>query len=205
MASISPLRRSPEHKPVALDARAMDNLRYIRETMEGAASFTAVPGWGGVIIGAEALAASVIASQQLTAERWLLTWVVAAAVAVLIGSAAMLRKARQADTSILSRPGRRFALSLLPPLVAGALLTVVLYRMGDIAILPGLWLILYGAGVVSGGAFSVRIVPAMGLVFMAIGALALFSPASWGNVYMAVGFGGMHLIFGSVIAWRHGG
>ncbi len=205
MASIHPLRRPAEQAPVALDLRAMDNLRYIRETMEGAASFTAVPGWGGVLIGCTAIAASVIASRQPTAELWLATWVISAAISALIGSAAMVRKARRADTSILSRPSRKFVLSLSPPLVAGALLTFALYHAGATAVLPGLWLILYGAGVVTGGAFSVRVVPAMGVAFMLLGTAALFSPAAWGNVFMAAGFGGLHLIFGAMIAWRHGG
>lgn len=204
MADIHPIR--PRNSdPLALEARAMDNLRYIRETMEGAASFTAVPGWGGMLMGITALVAAFIASVQPTHIYWLGVWIVEAAVSCLIGAVAMLQKARKADTPLLSQPGRRFALSLSPPLVAGALLTLFLFRAGSVALLPGLWLLLYGAGVVTGGAFSVRVVPAMGVAFMALGAAALFSPAAWGDAYMAVGFGGLHLIFGAIIAWRHGG
>lgn len=204
MADIHPIR--PRNSdPLALEARAMDNLRYIRETMEGAASFTAVPGWGGMLMGITALGAAFIASVQPTPVLWLGVWIVEAAVSCLIGAVAMLQKARKADTPLLSQPGRRFALSLSPPLVAGALLTLFLFRAGSVALLPGLWLLLYGAGVVTGGAFSVRVVPAMGVAFMALGAAALFSPAAWGDAYMAVGFGGLHLIFGAIIAWRHGG
>jgi hypothetical protein len=204
MASIHPIR--PHSKaPVALEARAMDNLRYIRETMEGASYFTAVPGWGGMLMGITALVAAFIASLQPRPALWLGVWIVEAAVSCLIGGVAMLQKARKADTPLLSQPGRRFALSLAPPLVAGALLTLVLFRAGSMGVLPGLWLLLYGAGVVTGGAFSVRVVPAMGVAFMILGAAALFSPAAWGDVYMAVGFGGLHLIFGAMIAWRHGG
>lgn len=203
MADIHPIR--PRSAPLALEARAMDNLRYIRETMEGAASFTAVPGWGGMLMGITALVAAFIASLQPTPTLWLGVWIVEAAVSCLIGAVAMLQKARKADTPLLSQPGRRFALSLSPPLVAGALLTLFLFRGGSMALLPGLWLLLYGAGVVTGGAFSVRVVPAMGVAFMVLGAAALFSPVAWGDAYMAVGFGGLHLIFGAIIAWRHGG
>jgi len=204
MAIIHPIRpRNSE--PLALEARAMDNLRYIRETMEGAASFTAVPGWGGMLMGITALVAAYIASQQPTPAFWLGVWIIEAAVSCLIGAVAMLQKARKADTPLLSQPGRRFALSLSPPLVAGALLTLFLFRTGSVAVLPALWLLLYGAGVVTGGAFSVRVVPAMGVAFMVLGGAALFSPAAWGDAYMAVGFGGLHLIFGAIIAWRHGG
>ena len=204
MASIHPIRPRSEG-PLALEARAMDNLRYIRETMEGASSFTAVPGWGGMLMGITALVAAFIAAIQPTPALWLGVWIVEAAVSCLIGAVAMLQKARKADTPLLSQPGRRFALSLSPPLVAGALLSLFLFRAGSVAILPALWLLLYGAGVVTGGAFSVRVVPAMGVAFMVLGAAALFSPAAWGDLYMAIGFGGLHLIFGAVIAWRYGG
>jgi len=204
MAEIRPIRPRSDD-PLALEARAMDNLRYIRETMEGASSFTAVPGWGGMLIGVTALVAAFIASLQPAAALWLGVWIVEAAVSCLIGGVSMLQKARKADTPLLSQPGRRFALSLAPPLAAGALLTLFLFRAGSFAVLPGLWLLLYGAGVVTGGAFSVRVVPAMGVAFMILGAAALFSPPTWGDLYMAAGFGGLHLIFGAIIAWRYGG
>jgi hypothetical protein len=204
MVGIHPIRpRSSE--ALALEARAMDNLSYIRKTMEGASSFTAVPGWGGMLMGITALVAAFIASVQPAPALWLGVWIVEAAVSCLIGAVAMLQKARKAETPLLSQPGRRFALSLSPPLVAGALLTLFLFRAGSLEILPALWLLLYGAGVVTGGAYSVRVVPAMGLAFMVLGTAALFSPAAWGDTYMAVGFGGLHLIFGAIIAWRHGG
>ncbi len=204
MASIRPFR--PRAKgPVDLEAHAMDNLRFIRETMEGASSFTAVPGWGGMLMGITALVAAFVASLQPSAALWLGVWVLEAAVSCLIGAVAMLQKARASDTPLFSQPGRKFALSLAPPLVAGALLTLVLFRAGSVAVLPGLWLLLYGAGVVTSGAFSVRVVPAMGVAFMILGAAALLSSAAWGDVFMAAGFGGLHLIFGAIIAWRYGG
>ena len=106
---------------------------------------------------------------------------------------------------ILSGPGRRAGLSLLPPMVAGGLLTVALYRAGLWQALPGTWLLLYGAGFVTGGAFSVRIVPVAGLCFMCVGAVALLGPAAWGNWLMAAGFGALHIVFGTIIARRHGG
>ena len=205
MASIHQFPTHVAEEPPALHDRAMDNLRFIRETMERASSFTAVPGWGGVLMGATALLATIVASQQTSRNLWLATWVVEALLALVIGGWAMDRKARRAETPVLSGPGRKFTLSYAPPILVGVLLTVVLYRAGMMSALPGMWLLLYGTGVVTGGAFSVKIIPVMGLCFMLLGAVALFTPASWGNYLMAAGFGGLHIIFGIIIARRHGG
>jgi hypothetical protein len=192
-------------KPVALDDHARDNLRFIRETMERASSFTAVPGWGGVAIGITAAGAAVVASRQQAAYAWLITWLAEASVAFAIAAWSMASKARQANVPLLAGPGRKFALSFAPPMFAGALLTVVLFHAGQIGVIPGVWLLLYGTAVVVGGAFSIRIVPLLGLCFMVLGTVALFSPAAWGNALLAAGFGGLHIIFGAIIARNYGG
>jgi hypothetical protein len=192
-------------QPVAMHEHAMDNLRYIRETMERAGAFTAVPGWGGVWMGISALAAAWIASRQPSLDGMMGTWIVEAGVALAIGAAAMWRKASSAEQSLVSAPARKFALSFAPPLLAGGILTWVLYRNGSETALPGLWLLLYGAGIVTGGAFSVKIVPVMGSCFMLWGAVTLFVPAAWSNLFLALGFGCMHIIFGFLIARRYGG
>ncbi len=207
MGSIRPiLSEVKSEAPPALHSRAMDNLRFIRETMEGAASFTAVPGWGGALMGATALGAAIIASGQRSIAGWFTVWAMEALIACVIAGAAMAKKARAAQTQLLSRPGRKFALTFSPPIFVGAVLTIaLLLRPGGAALLPAVWLLLYGTGVVTGGAFSVRIVPVMGLCFMALGCIALFAPASWANYLLGAGFGGLHLIFGPMIARRHGG
>jgi hypothetical protein len=196
---------TPHTDSSTLHARAMDNLSFIRETMERATAFTAVPGWGGVGMGLLALCAAAVAQSRLTADEWLATWLGAAAAGLILGGWAMRAKARKAGTVVFSYSGRRFVLSYLPPLAVGVLLTAALVRAGALWALPGTWLLLYGTGVVTGGAFSVRVVPLMGLCFMALGAVALFAPPSWGTPLMAAGFGGLHIGFGLVIARRHGG
>jgi hypothetical protein len=190
--------------PPALHERAMDNLRYIRETMERASAFTGISGWGEVAIGLSALGAAVIAAQQITFKGWLMVWMVEAIMSLLIAGWSMDRKARAVQMPLLSGPGRKVAFSLTPPLAAGILLTVVLYRARLIEFIPGVWLLLYGTGVVTGGMFSVSVVPLMGLCFMVLGAVALFVPglSDW---LMAAGFGGLHIIFGIIIARRYGG
>jgi len=191
--------------PRALHLRAMDNLRFIREIMEGAARFTAVSGLGEVAVGVTALGAAWIATRQSTPAGWLAVWLIEALVGVLVSVTAIVRKARRTDVALLSGPVQRFVLGLLPPFAAGGMLTAVFFLQGSYAVLPGLWLLLYGTGVVTGGAFSVRIVPFMGIAFMGLGAFALIAPAGWGDLFLAAGFGGLHIVFGAYIAWRHGG
>ena len=194
-----------KEEPPALHDRAMDNLQYIRETMERATAFTGISGWGQVAIGVTALAASFIAAQQKSFTNWLAIWCGEALVALLITGWSMDRKARAAKMPLLSGPGRKVAFSLSPPLFAGGLVTVVLYRAGLTNAIPGLWLLLYGTGVVTGGMFSVSAVPIMGLCFMGLGAAAFLAPAGFANWFMAAGFGALHIVFGVIIARRYGG
>jgi hypothetical protein len=189
----------------ALHSHALDELRYIRKTMERAGSFTAVPGWGGVMMGITAVVAAVVASRQVQPQAWISIWLREAAVASGIGLWSLIRKARAAKMPLLSGPGLRFFLSFSPPLVVGALLTLGLYRAQAFRLIPGVWLLLYGTGVVTGGAFSVKVVPVMGLCFIGLGAVALFSSFALGNWLMAAGFGGLQIAFGAMIARRFGG
>src|SRR5258708_13738830 len=174
-------------QPPALHDRAMDNLRYIRETMERASAFTAVPGWGQVAIGVSALATAYVAARQPTSRAWLGAWLAEAMISLLIAGWLMDRKARALGAPLLSGPGRKVAFSLSPPMVVGALLTVVMFRSGLNRAIPGMWLLLYGTGVVTGGMFSVSVVPVMGLFFMVLGASPLFVPARWAAWFLARG------------------
>jgi hypothetical protein len=183
----------------------MDNLRYIRETIERAGSFTAVPGIGGMFMGSAALAAGWMASHQGTVGGWLAVWLAAAVVALAIGVTSSAIKSHRAKLPLLCGPGRKFIAGFAPAMAAGALLTGILFRAGQIEILPGMWMLLYGAGVVSGGGASVRIVPLMGACFMAAGAAALVLPGIPRDIELAFGFGGLHLIFGCLIAVKYGG
>jgi hypothetical protein len=204
MPLLGPLRSS-SRAPIPIDARAADHLRYIRETMERAAEFTAVPGWGGVAMGVTALAAAYFASRQLTPQRWLSIWLIEAFVAVAIAAPASATKAHRANARLLSGPGRKFLLSFAPPVVVGGLLTYALAHAGLHALLPGTWLLLYGAAIVTAGSFSVRVVPIMGLCLMLLGAAALFVPRNMGDLFMAFGFGFVQIGFGIWIARRYGG
>jgi hypothetical protein len=182
-----------------------DDLRFIRDTMERSAAFTAVSGWGQVLLGFTALAAAAIAARQLSSFAWLSVWLAEGLLAAAIGLLACTWKANRRGLPLFSGPARKVALGLAPPLVAGAFLTFLLFRAGLQSTLPATWLLLYGAGIMTGGAFSVAIVPVMGLCFMLLGGLAVLAPAVWGNWFLAAGFGGLHILFGFLIARRHGG
>ena len=199
-----PSPRAPA-SPTPIEAKAARDLRYIREAMERASEFTAVPGWGGIGMGTVALAASGISGLRASEDWWLLCWVAAAPVAVLVGVAAMLRKARRLNVSPVGAAGRRFSLGLAPPLVAGAGVTAGLWMAGQTALLPGVWLLLYGTGIVTGGVNSVRVVPVMGVCFMVLGMLALFAPLPVSRGLLVAGFGGLHLAFGWTILREYGG
>lgn len=184
---------------------AEENLRFIRKTMERSSTFTAVPGVGGAAMGAIGLGASVLAANQSSVERWLIVWLLAAAVAFFIGVIAVWRKSARLGAPLAGPVGRRFAMSLAAPLIAGAALTWGVWMNGGQALLPAVWLLLYGTGVLGGGAFSVAAVRLLGVAFMALGVAALVAPPAWGNVLLGTGFGVLHIACGLYIAKKHGG
>ena len=200
-----PCRRPPPRSEARPTPDALEHLEVIRETLERSTAFTAVSGWGYVGMGATALLASYVALRQPTIEAWLAVWLGEALVAVTIALVAMHGKASRLKTPILSLPGRRLFVGLLPALFAGGVMTLALVRSGDTRQISGVWLLLYGVAVMQAGAFSVRTIPVMGAVFILIGAIALPLPWFWANVMLAVGFGLVHIAFGYYIAWRHGG
>jgi len=191
--------------PVRTAPEVFADLRFIRDTMERSASFTAVSGWGHVLLGFTALAAGWLAAQQISNFAWLRVWLAEGLLAAAIGLLSCTWKANRCGLPLFSGPARKVALGLAPPLVAGAFLTFLLFRAGLQSALPATWLLLYGAGIMTGGSFSVPVVPVMGLCFMLLGGLAVLGPVAWGDWFLAAGFGGLHIVFGLLIARRHGG
>ena len=205
MGSISPLRKETEDQPVNIGDRAIDNVKYIRDMMERSASFTAVPGYGGMLMGTTAVAAAYIASQQPYLRNWLIVWLTEAFLAAAIGFLAMWQKSKIAGGSLTSAPARKFAFGFAAPLIAGVAITLGLWRYEHYEVMAPIWMFCYGAAVVTGGAFSVRAVPVMGWVFMAFGAAAFALPAVYSNYLMLASFGLTHIVFGAIIAKRYGG
>jgi hypothetical protein len=189
----------------SLQGRAIDDLRFIRETMENASAFTAVSGWGMVAVGAVAFFAASVAVFQTTVQGQLAAWFAAAALSIAISSYAMVRKSRRANVPLFHGAGRKFLLSFVPPMTVGAILTYALLESGNYALVPPMWLMLYGTAVITGGAFSVRVVPVMGLLFIAVGAVLLALPPWMTHWVLGAAFGALHIIFGLIIARRYGG
>jgi hypothetical protein len=178
--------------------------------MERAEKFTAVPGWGGVWMGVTALAAAAFASHATSRTEWLAIWLAEAIIAVAAGLITMARKSRANGLRFWSAPAKKFLFSFAPPLLVGAILTFTLWRADAVAAIPGAWLMLYGAGVITGGTFSVPAIPVMGLCFLVEGAAAaLLLPTSdsmlWADLWLGAGFGGLHIVFGAIVARRYGG
>ncbi|MBC7901251.1 MAG: hypothetical protein H7070_14490 [Saprospiraceae bacterium] len=208
MAKLQPIRKESleTNEPVNISDKALDNLRYIRETMERSTHFTAVPGYGGILMGVTAIAAAYIASIQIDFRAWQMTWLAEAGLAFVIGLFAMWQKSKIAKTPLMSAPAKKFALGFAPPLICGVILTFALLRLGtDKDMVVGVWLLLYGAAVVCGGMSSVKAVSIMGWLFMLLGALAFFVPAMYSDWLMALSFGLLHIVFGAVIARKYGG
>jgi len=205
--SAAPRPRSarPSGDPIPLHDRALEDLTFIRDTMARAGTVTSVPGWGGVAMGVTALMASWIAALQASGAEWLAVWLAEAVLALGIGGVAMVRKADATRTPLFNRAGKLFVRSFVPPILAGAVLTPVFYQAGLTSRLPGLWMLLYGAAVTVAGATSVRVVPLLGMSFMATGVLAFLLPPGAGDYLMAVSFGGLQIGFGLLIARKYGG
>jgi hypothetical protein len=171
--------------------------------MESASMFTAVSGWGLVSSGAVALVAAWVAwRSEVPAD--LRVWIPAAAISVVIASAANMLKAHGTEVPIWTGVMRKIVWVMAPALLAGAMLTFALIANGAPMLLPGTWLALYGAAVTAGGTLSIRAIRWMGIVFLTLGAVALYSP-DLGLLMLALGFGGLHIAVGLDIVWRHGG
>lgn len=204
MAPVLPIRPIKSDPP-AIQERAMDNLRFIRETMERAGTFTAVSGWGQVVIGLTAIVAAILGSRAPNPSTWLAIWLGEAGIAGGISVASMAIKSHAANMPLFSGPMRKLVLSFSPPILAGCVLTLALHGTSAISLVPAVWMLLYGAGVISAGTYSVRTLPVMGAAFMCIGAVALVAPAAWATALLIASFGGLHILFGTLIARRHGG
>lgn len=192
-------------EPINIGDRAIDNLRFIRETMERSTHFTAVPGYGGVFMGLTAIGAAAIANFQPSVRDWLIVWLIEAILAFAIGLFAMWQKSKIANMSLTSAPAKKFATGFLPPLICAVVITLGLWQFKNFEAMIPVWILLYGAAVVTGGAFSVKAVPIMGWCFIALGTIAFFLPAGFGNSMMGLSFGILHIIFGSIIARKFGG
>jgi hypothetical protein len=192
-------------RPHAISSRAADDLTFIRSAMERSSAFTAISGAGGMVTGVIGLIAAAAGARQASPERWLLIWLGAALVAIAVQLTAITVKARRVGLTLTGANARRFALGMAAPLAAGAAITYELWTVRNFTVMAPAWLLLYGAGVLAAGMFSVPVVRALGACFMAAGMAAVLTPPAWGDLWLAIGFGGLHVGFGAYIARNFGG
>ncbi|HVY64974.1 MAG TPA: hypothetical protein VHH11_09160 [Gammaproteobacteria bacterium] len=191
--------------PTPIDSGAVENLQYIRRTIEAAHTFTTVPGKGCIAMGVTALAAVAAESYPPLAVHWLAIWVGAAAVACALALWFMEKKAHAQGLSLRRSVAKRFFMTLAPAFLTGAILTAALVGRVDRELITATWLLLYGTGLTTCGLFAVPAVFTAGVAFMALGAATLWLPPGSAHVVLALGFGGIHLALGAAILRHHGG
>ena len=186
-------------------AEAADQLRYIRDVMARSDAFTAIPGRGSMAMGGLALVATFVLAPYAYDGFWLWGWLGVAVLACLSGTIALVRKAQIHRVPLGSGSGRKFLLGLAPAVAGGVLMTIVLWQADAVQLLPGAWMLLYGVGVLASGAFSVRLVPLIGLLFMIGSVPAFFLPGTTPHWVFGGAFSLFHLSFGYLIARQYGG
>lgn len=191
--------------PINIQEQAEDNLRFIRTAMERAERASAVSGAGAMAMGVIALVAMAIGATSVDLIRQLSVWIGTAFVAGTVGAVACAFKARRNDMPLIADPGRRFLLCLIPSLLVGVVLTAALFQSAQADLLPSLWMMLYGAGVLAAGTYAAPPVMHMGGSFLIAGVFAYALPVEWINVMLGLSFGGLHLYFGYQVYSHHGG
>jgi hypothetical protein len=188
--------------PAAIESRALGTLDYIRASIESSSSMD-VPGMAGIVMGIIGILAAIAASLPRWAPHWLAIWVFAAAAALLLGGALVARQIVERGHTRYLGPARKFLLCLFPALLAGAVLTSVLWTAGITRAIPGMWLLLYGCAVLSASTVTsagiARLICIMGALFVGLGSLAFVLPSAAHTAILGLGFGVLHIIFGVLI------
>lgn len=192
-------------QPTPLGMSAAENLRYIRDTIEAAHTFTTIPGKGCIAMGIAATTGAALEMVPALAPHWLPIWLIAAVIACTVALFFMEIKARKQGLSLRRTVALRFFLTLAPAFVAGGILTVALLDSVGRDTIAGIWLLLYGVGIASCGVFSIPVVLIAGFAFMGLGTVTLAAPPEWAPVMLALGFGGIHIALGAIIMRDHGG
>jgi hypothetical protein len=194
--------------PVPIESRALGTLSYIRASIDAAGSL-AVPGAAGIVMGTIGTTAAVLTSLPAFRSHWIEIWMIAAVAGFVLGAILVIRQATRRGALLLSSPIRKFLLCLCPALLAGAVLTFTLWRVGMERLIPGTWLLLYGCAVISAStvtsALNLRLIGSMGGIFAALGLIALGAPPASHTLILGSGFGVLHLIFGILIGHMNHG
>jgi hypothetical protein len=185
-------------KIVLIDSHAAATLRYIRASMDAAASL-AVPGSAGLAMGIVGLLAAAFSSSPNLHKHWLAIWLVAAVLAAGLGGSLVARRSSWRALTLVGTPARKFVLCLFPALFAGMIMTGVHWYYGNLRAIPPTWLLLYGCALIAASATTTRTIGVLGGSFVTLGLLALILPEGLQIPMLAVGFGGLHILFGFFI------
>ena len=191
---------------------ARENLRVIRQTMERSTKYSTLSGISGVLVGLAGIA-GVVATWVLGPGaaiyhhplRLASIWIVTLFTAIGIDLICNKRRAARVGKHIVSSLGAHIVLAALPAFFAAGILTYFFFQHHLLIYLWGVWMLCYGLAICAVGLFSVRPATYLGSAFVIAGAATLLMPAvPYHLIMMAVTFGGFHILYGVLMARRHG-
>ncbi|MDP9046846.1 MAG: hypothetical protein M3N14_01835 [Bacteroidota bacterium] len=199
-----------------------DELASIRSLMERSSKFISLSGLSGVLAGVYALIGAGIAyillqnnpvSGRLSFfEVWsnavnLLFSLITITLVVLIASIATAfilssRKAKRRGQPVWSAASKSLLFHMSVPLVTGGIFIAILFYQGyDAFIIPAM-LLFYGLSLVSASNFTFSDVKYLGLLQIALGLIAACIP-QFGLLFWALGFGVLHIVYGSIMYFKY--
>jgi hypothetical protein len=198
----------------------LEDISQIRDIMERSSSFISLSGLSGVMAGVYALIGSYIGYRIVYIEGSILRsrevyvneqetivklGIVAAIVLILAVVTGLILTARKNGGSSMSFSDegiRNLLGNILIPLVAGGIFILILVSRGYYSIVAPSFLIFYGLALVNGSKYTLRDIRYLGIVEIALGLVCALFPG-YGLIFWAVGFGVMHILYGTIMYYKY--
>ena len=203
------------------ETEIQDELASIRNLMERSSKFISLSGLSGILAGVYALIGAAIAFSLLnynqvsfaqgdthfvisssTVISLIGTAMAVLILSVLTGIILSARKAKRKGQSIWSKTSRELLFYMAVPLIAGGLLVIILVLRGYYGIVAPATLIFYGLALVSASHFTFNGIKSLGLCELILGLISAYLPG-YGLYFWAIGFGILHIIYGSVMYLKY--